>query len=194
MSTGQGINPKKGDSLSKKTELYERQEKREADRPQTIDGLSFMKKETYDSLPLTRWLDKSSKPIEDHPELPIEHQETTILNRQSGMSVEILLKSKIVRETLKVKSYDLEEVEKGKLRQDLMRLLQKLAHNKHVSSSRRDDELEVTIMRRTEAGSLDKKLIEGRRFREQRGGENTTREYPGGKTQANNATEEKGVV
>ena len=31
-----------------------------------------MDKETYDSLPLTRWLDKSGKPIEDHPELPEE--------------------------------------------------------------------------------------------------------------------------
>ena len=31
-----------------------------------------MDKETYDSLPLTRWLDKSGKPIEDPPELPEE--------------------------------------------------------------------------------------------------------------------------
>ena len=35
--------------------------------------------ETYDSLLLTRCLDKSGKPIEDHPELPTEHQEKTIL-------------------------------------------------------------------------------------------------------------------
>ena len=55
------------DSLSKKTEFYERQEQREADRPEIKDGFSFMDKETYDSLPLTRWLDKSGKPIEDHP-------------------------------------------------------------------------------------------------------------------------------
>ena len=54
------------DSLSKKTEFYERQEQREADRPEIKDGFSFMDKETYDSLPLTRWLDKSGKPIEDH--------------------------------------------------------------------------------------------------------------------------------
>ena len=58
------------DSLSKKTEFCERQEQREADRPEIKDGFSFMNKETYDSLPLTRWLDKSGKPIEDHPELP----------------------------------------------------------------------------------------------------------------------------
>ena len=59
-------------SLSMKTEFYERQEQREADRPEIKDGFSFMDKETYDSLPLTRWLDKSGKPIEDHPELPKE--------------------------------------------------------------------------------------------------------------------------
>ena len=46
------------DNLSKKTEFYERQEQREADRPEIKDGFSFMNKETYDSLPLTRWLDK----------------------------------------------------------------------------------------------------------------------------------------
>ena len=64
----------KDDSLSKKTEFYERQEQREADRPEIKDGFSFLDKETYDSLPLTRWLDKSGKPIEDHPELPAEHE------------------------------------------------------------------------------------------------------------------------
>ena len=56
------------DSLSKKTGFYERQEQREADRPEIKDGFSFMDKETYDSLPLTRWIDKSGKPIEDHPD------------------------------------------------------------------------------------------------------------------------------
>ena len=58
------------DSLSEKTELYERQEQREANRPEIKEGFSFMDKETYDSLPLTKWLDKSGKPIEDHPQLP----------------------------------------------------------------------------------------------------------------------------
>ena len=54
------------DSLSKKTEFYERQEQREADRPEIKDRFSFMDKETYDSL--TRWLDKSGKPKEHHPD------------------------------------------------------------------------------------------------------------------------------
>ena len=57
-------------SLSKMTEFYVRQEQREANRPEIKEGFSFMKKETYDRLPLTRWLDKSGNQIEDHPELP----------------------------------------------------------------------------------------------------------------------------
>ena len=101
------------DSLSKKTEFYERQEQREADRPEIKDGFSFMDKDTYDSLPLTRWLDKSGKPIEDHPELPEEPPEKTILKKTRGMPIEIMLKSKIVRETLKAKGYDLNQVETG---------------------------------------------------------------------------------
>ena len=120
------------DSLSKKTELNERQEQREADRPEIIDGVSFMDKETYDSLPLTRWLDKTGEPIEDHPELPPELQESTILKRQTGVPFEILLKSKLIRETLKAKGYDLEKVKKGNatIGQDLINLLQKLSDNK----------------------------------------------------------------
>ena len=39
------------DSLSKKKEFYERQEQKEADRPEIKDGFSFMNKEAYDSLP-----------------------------------------------------------------------------------------------------------------------------------------------
>ena len=101
------------DILSKKTEFYERQEQREADRAEIKDGFSFMDKETYDSLPLTRWLDKSGKPIEDHPELPEEPQKKTILKKKRGIPIEITLKSKIVRETLKAKGYDLNQVETG---------------------------------------------------------------------------------
>ena len=46
------------------------------------DGFSFMDKETYDSHSLTRWLEKSRKPIEDHPELPAEHETREILKRK----------------------------------------------------------------------------------------------------------------
>ena len=112
-------------SLSKKTELYERQEQREADRPEIKDGFSFMDKETYDSLPFTRSLDKSGKPIEDHPELSKEPPEKTILKKTRRIPLGIMLKSKIVRETLKAKCYGLKQVETGdaQIDEDLMRLL-----------------------------------------------------------------------
>ena len=99
------------DILSKKTEFYERQEQREADRPEIKYGFSFMDKETYGSLPLTRWLDKSRKSIEDHPELPADHEMKEILKRKTGMPMEMMRKSKIVSKTLKAKGYDLDEME-----------------------------------------------------------------------------------
>ena len=140
------------DSLSKKTEFYERQEQREADRPEIKDGFSFMDKETYDSLPLTRMLDKSGKPIDDHLELPKEPPEKTILKKNRGMPIGIILKSKIVRETLKAKGYDLNQVETGdaQIIDDLMRLLEKLADDKHVIQEKGKEEPEVTILRRSE--------------------------------------------
>ena len=104
------------DSLSKKTDFYERQEQREADRPEIKYAFSYMDKETYDNLPRMRRLEKSGKPIEDHYELPTEHREAATLKTKSGMPIEIMLKSKIVRETLKVNGYDPDEVETGKLR------------------------------------------------------------------------------
>ena len=140
------------DSFSKKTEFYERQEQREADRPEIKDGFSFMDKETYDSLPLTRWLDKSGKPIEDHPELPKEPPEKTILKKNRGMPIGIILMSKIVRETLKAKGFDLNQVETGdaQIDDDLMRLLEKLADDKSVIQEKGKEEPEVTILRRSE--------------------------------------------
>ena len=140
------------DSLSKKTEFYERQEQREADRPEIKNGFSFMDKGTYDSLPLMRWLDKSGKPIENHPELPKEPPEKTILKKTRGMPIGLMLKSKIVRETLKAKGYDLNQVETGDAQkdEDLMRLLEKLADDKPVIEGKSKEEPEVTILRRNE--------------------------------------------
>ena len=63
-----------------------------------------MDKDTYDSHLLSRWLDKSGKPIDDHSELPVEHEAKEILKRNSRMPMEMMLKSKIVRETLKAKA------------------------------------------------------------------------------------------
>ena len=108
-----------------------------------------MDKETYDSLPLTRWLEKSGKPIEDHPELPKETPEKTILKKNRGMPIGIMLKSKIVRETLKAKGYDLNQVETGEAQidDDLKRLLEKLADDKPVIQENSKEEPEVTILR-----------------------------------------------
>ena len=36
------------------------------------EEFSFLDKETYEALPLTRWLDKSGHSIPGHPELPVE--------------------------------------------------------------------------------------------------------------------------
>ena len=60
------------DSLSKKTEFYERLEQKQASQAEIKEGFSFLDKETYEALPLTRWLDKSGHPIPGHPELPVE--------------------------------------------------------------------------------------------------------------------------
>ena len=50
-------------SASKRSKLINQRSK---------DGFSFLDKETYDKLPLTRWLDKSGHPIPGHPGLPVE--------------------------------------------------------------------------------------------------------------------------
>ena len=47
------------DSLSKKTEFYERLEQKQANQAEIKEGFSFLDKETYEALPLKRWLDKS---------------------------------------------------------------------------------------------------------------------------------------
>ena len=60
------------DSLSKKTEFYERLEEKQANQAEIKNGFSFRDKETYNKLPLTRWLDKSGHPIPGHPELLVE--------------------------------------------------------------------------------------------------------------------------
>ena len=127
--------------MSKKTEFYERQEQREANGPEIKEGYSFIDKETYDSLPLTRWLDKSGKPIEDHPDLPKEPPEKTIFKKTRGMPIGIMLKSKNVRETLKAKSYDHNQVETGEAQidEDLMSLLEKLADDKPVIEGKGKD-------------------------------------------------------
>ena len=80
--------------------------------------------------------------------------------------MEVLLKSKIVRETLKAKGYDINQVEKGraKIGEDLRGLLENLADDKPVVRNNDKDESEVTTLRRNEAAygedSLNEKQLD----------------------------------
>ena len=61
-----------------------------------------------------------------------------------------MLKSKIVRETLKAKGHDLTQVEEGTVQidEDLMRLLEKLSDDKPVIQGKSQEAPELTILRR----------------------------------------------
>ena len=85
-------------------------------------------------------------------QLPTEHTAKEILKKVLGMPMETMLKLKIVRETLKAKGYDLDEVETGKmtLGEDLRRLLERLADDKPMVSESGKDRPEVTILKRGE--------------------------------------------
>ena len=89
------------DSLSKKTEFYERLEQKQANQAEIKEGFSFLDKETYEALPLTRWLDKSGHPIPGHPELPVEKAaEIKILSKEDPFPLGLLLRSDLVQQEL----------------------------------------------------------------------------------------------
>ena len=89
------------DSLSKKTVFYERLEDKQANQSEIKDGFSFLDKETYDKLPLTRWLDKSGHPIPGHPDLPVETAaEIKLLARGEPVSLDLLVRSNLVQQEL----------------------------------------------------------------------------------------------
>ena len=89
------------DSLSKKTEFYERLEQKQANQAEIKEGFSFLNKETYEALPLTRWLDKSGHPIPGHAELPVEKAaEIKILSQKDPVPLELLLRSNLVQQEL----------------------------------------------------------------------------------------------
>ena len=102
----------------------------------------------------------------DQPELPAKH-EKEIFKKKTGMPMKMMLKSKIVRETLKAKGYELDEVEKRRatIEEDLRRLLDKLTDDKPVARKNDKDKPEVTILKRVEAAQ----------------GEDSTIRQPGGK-------------
>ena len=77
------------DSLSKKTEFYERMEQKQGNQAEIKEEFSFLDKETYEALPVTRWLDKSG-----HPELPVEKAvEIKILSKKEPVPLDLLLRS-----------------------------------------------------------------------------------------------------
>ena len=89
------------DSLSKKTELYERLEHKQANQVEIKEGVSFLDKDTYEALPLTRCLYKSGHPIQGHPELPVEKTaEIKILSKREPMPLDLLLRSNLVQHEL----------------------------------------------------------------------------------------------
>ena len=67
--------------------------------------------------------------------------------------MELMIKSKIVSETLKAKNYDTDEVQTGRVTigEDLRRLLEKIADDKPVARNNHREKPEVTILKRGEA-------------------------------------------
>ena len=89
------------DSLSKKTEFYERLEEKQANQAEIKDAFSLLDKETYDKLPLTRWLDKSGHPIPGHPDLPVETAaEIKVLARGERFPLDLLVRFNLVQQEL----------------------------------------------------------------------------------------------
>ena len=89
------------DNLSKKTEFYERLEQKQANQAKIKEGFSFLDKETFEALPLTRWLDKSGHPIPGHPELPVKKAaEIKILSKKDPVPLDLLLRSNLVQQEL----------------------------------------------------------------------------------------------
>ena len=95
------------DSLSKKTEFSERWDSLK-------EGFSFLDKETYEVLPLTRSLDMSGHPIPGHPELPVEKAaEIKILSKEDPIPLDMLLRSNLVKKELsRMNIYSLSLLEK----------------------------------------------------------------------------------
>ena len=91
----------KADSLSKKTEFYERLEQKQVNQAEIKERFLFLDKETYEALPLTRYLDMSGHRIPGHPELPVEKAaEIKILSKKDPVPLDLLLRSNLVQQEL----------------------------------------------------------------------------------------------
>ena len=89
------------DSLSKKTEFYERLEGKQASQAEIKDGFSFLNKDTYDKLSLSRWLDMSGHSIPGHTELPVETAaEMKVLAKGDLVLLGLLVRSNLGRQDL----------------------------------------------------------------------------------------------
>ena len=89
------------DSLSKKTEFYERLEQKQANQAGIKERFSFLDKETYEAPPLTRWLDKSGHPNPGHPDFSVEKTaEMKILSKKDPEPLDLLLRSNLVQQEL----------------------------------------------------------------------------------------------
>ena len=89
------------DSLSKKTEFYERFEGKQASQAEIKDGFSFLNKDIYDKLLLSRWLDMSGHPIPGHPVLPVETAaEIKNLAKGNHVPLGLLVRSNLVQQDL----------------------------------------------------------------------------------------------
>ena len=89
------------DSHSKNTEHYGRLEQKQANQAEIKEGFSFLDKERYEALPLTRWLDKTGNPIAGHPELPVEKAaEKKIFSKKDLVPLDLLLCSNLVQQKL----------------------------------------------------------------------------------------------
>ena len=76
-------------------------EQKQANQTEIKEGFSFLDKETYEALPLTRWLDKSGHPIPGHPELSVEKAaEIKILSKEDPVPLDLLLRSNLVLQEL----------------------------------------------------------------------------------------------
>ena len=76
-------------------------EQKQANQAEIKEGFSFLDKETYQTIPLTRWLDKSGHPIPGHPELPVEKAaEIKILSKEDPAPLDLLLRSNLVQQEL----------------------------------------------------------------------------------------------